>query len=31
MSELRNILGKSYDYADFQYFLRKTYEKVKKR
>jgi len=30
MTELMKILGKSYDNADFQNFLRKSYEKLKK-
>jgi len=28
MTELTNILGKSYDNTDFQNFLRKTYDEV---
>jgi len=30
MTELANILGKSYDNADFQNFLRKSQKKVTK-
>ena len=30
MTELTKILGKSYDNADFQNFLRETYKKVTK-